>query len=171
MRLAAVIVLLLGTSAFAQKVTYNFLPGTDFSRYKSYQWQRIEKADYPNQLLDGQIMRSIDNQLALKGLRKVDSGIPDLVVVYQAAVVQDKEWTSYSTGGDYWGWGGWGGWGGMSTTSTYSNTINTGTLDLDLYDVMSKKQIWRLVRSPKRSRLKRTRRSCRKTWTKRWKNS
>ena len=34
--------------ASAQKVRYNFLPGTNFSQYKTYKWQRVEKA----QLLD-----------------------------------------------------------------------------------------------------------------------
>ncbi|HKP69042.1 MAG TPA: DUF4136 domain-containing protein, partial [Pyrinomonadaceae bacterium] len=49
----------------------------------------------------------------------------------------------YSTGGGYWGWGGWGGWGGMSTTTATSSTINIGTLNLDFYDVATKKQVWR----------------------------
>ena len=127
----------------AQKVTYNFMPGTDFSRYKTYQWVRVEKAHYPNQLLDEQIMASIDKQLAMKGLSKTTEGVPDLVVTYQAAVNQKEEWNAYSTGGGYWGWGGWGGWGGMGSTTVYSNTITTGSLDLDIYDVATKKQIWR----------------------------
>jgi len=143
--IAAAMVLIFAAGTFAQKVTYNFMPGIDFSRYKTYQWQRIEKGQYPNQLLDEQIMRSIDRQLGAKGLSRTDNGIPDLVVIYQAAVSQDKEWTSYSTGGGYWGWGGWGGWGGMGSTSTYSKTINTGSLNLDIYDVFTKKQIWRGV--------------------------
>ena len=42
-----------------------------------------------------------------------------------------------------WGWGGWRGWGGMSTTTTTSSTINIGTLNLDIYDVGAKKQVWR----------------------------
>ena len=137
------VVLLSAAGTFAQKVTYNFLPGIDFSRYKTYQWQRIENAQYPNQLLDVQIVRSIDMQLGSKGLTKMESGIPDLIVVYQVAVTQDKEWNAYSTGGGYWGWGGWGGWGGMETTSISSKTITTGSLDLDIYDVLTKKQIWR----------------------------
>jgi len=46
-----------------------------------------------------------------------------------------------------WGYGRWGGWGGygggMSTTTTTSSTINIGTINLDIYDVASKQQIWR----------------------------
>ena len=86
--------------ASAQKVKYNFLQGTDFSKYRTYKWVRIEGAQYPNQLLDGQIMQSIDSQLRQKGLSRMDTGNPDLVVVYQVALNQEKEWSSYSTGGD-----------------------------------------------------------------------
>ena len=139
----AAILLVLASGAFAQKVRYNFSPAGDFYRYKTYQWVRIEKAQYPNQLLDEQIKSSIDKQLALKGLRRVDSGIQDLSVVYQAAVNNETEWNAYSTGGSMWGWGGWGGWGGMGSTTAYSTTISVGTLSLDIYDNLTRKQVWR----------------------------
>src|SRR5215204_6523767 len=144
----ACILLILSAAGFAQTVRYNFLPGTDFSKYKTYKWVKIESAQYPTQLIDDQIMRSIDNQLSLKGLSKVSDGKPDLLVVYQAAVNQEKQWNAYSTGDSgYWGYGGWGGWGGygggMSTTTMTSSTINIGTLNLDLYDTGLKKQVWR----------------------------
>ena len=135
--------LIFATGAFAQTVRYNYMPGIDFTRYKTYQWVRVEKAQYPNQLLDQQIMDSIDAQLAQKGLRKANEGIADLAVVYQVAINQETQWNTYSTGGGYWGWGGWGGWGGMGSTTTYSNTIHVGTLNLDIYDIATKKQVWR----------------------------
>jgi hypothetical protein len=130
------------SSALAQNIKYNFLPGTDFSKYKTYKWVRVPNAQYPNQLIDRQIMESIDSQLAKKGLTKTEDN-PDLVVAYQAAVNQEKQWNSYSTGGDLWGYGRWGGWGGMQTTTTTTSTINIGTLNLDIYDVAKKEQIWR----------------------------
>ena len=132
--------------AMAQDIKYNFLPGTDFNKYKTYRWVRIPNAQYPNQILDRQIMESIDRQLAAKGLTKSDGESADLVVAYQAAVNQEKQWNSYSTGGDMWGygrWGGWGGYGGMQTTTTTSQTINIGTINLDIYDAARKEQIWR----------------------------
>ena len=132
--------------AAAQSVKYNFLPGTDFAKYKTYKWVRVPNAQYPNQILDAQIMQSIDAQLAMKGLSRTE-GDADLVVAYQVAVNQEKQWNSYSTGGDMWGYGRWGGWGGygggMSTTTTTSSTINIGTLNLDIYDLAAKNQIWR----------------------------
>jgi len=144
-RVAMIAGLLLAWSvaASAQDIKYNFLQGTDFSKYKTYKWVQVPNAQYPNQILDDQIKRAIDTQLASKGLTKTEDN-PDLYVAYQVAVNQEKQWNSYSTGGDYWGWGGWGGWGGMgSTTTTTSQTINIGTLNLDIYDVGTKKQIWR----------------------------
>jgi hypothetical protein len=136
------VALLVCVSASAQTVKYNFLAGTNFSKYKTYKWVKLPNAQYPNQLLDSQIMQSIDAQLATKGLSKTEDN-PDLYVIYQAAVNQEKEWNSYSTGGDMWGWGRWGGWGGMETTRTTTSTINIGTLNLDIYDVSAKQQIWR----------------------------
>lgn len=128
--------------ASAQDIRFNYMPGTDFSKYKTYKWVKIPNAQYPNSILDQQIMQAIDTQLATKGLSKTEDN-PDLYVTYQAAVNQEKQWNSYSTGGDMWGWGGWGGWGGMSTTTTTSQTINIGTLSCDIYDVSQKKQVWR----------------------------
>lgn len=146
--MAAAMLLLWSSSASAQDVKYNFMAGTDFSKYKTYKWVRVPKAQYPNQILDEQIMQSIDAQLALKGLSKTESDNPDLYVAYQAAVQQEQQWNSYSTDmGGGWGYGRWGGWGGygggMSTTTTTSKTINIGTINLDIYDVAAKNQIWR----------------------------
>ncbi len=145
--LAAALMLFRFVPASAQDVKYNFMPGTDFAKYKTYKWVRVPNAQYPNQILDGQIMQSIDAQLGLKGLSKTEGDTADLYVAYQAAVNQEKQWNSYSTGGDMWGYGRWGGWGGygggMSTTTTTSSTINIGTINLDIYDVGAKTQIWR----------------------------
>jgi Domain of unknown function (DUF4136) len=139
--------LLCGAHAAAQDVRYNYLPGTDFSKYLTYKWVQVPNVQYPNQLVDAQIKQSIDGQLALKGLRRIEGDNPDLYVVYQAAVNQEKQWNAYSSGGGgYWGYGGWGGWGGMGgmeTTTVTSSTINVGSLNVDLYDVATKKQVWR----------------------------
>lgn len=129
-------------AAFAQDIRYNYSRGTEFSKYKTYKWVRIPNAQYPNSIIDEQITRAIDAQLSAKGLTKTEEN-PDLYVTYQVAINQEKEWNAYSTGGSYWGWGGWGGWGGMQTTTTTSRTINIGTLNCDIYDVATKKQIWR----------------------------
>jgi hypothetical protein len=141
--LAASVILSCCASVAAQSVKFNFKEGTDFSKYKTYKWVKIPNAQYPNQILDTQIMEAIDAQLATKGLSKTE-GDSDLVIAYQAAVSQSQQWNSYSTGGGGWGYGGWRGWGGgMETTTTTQQTINTGTINLDIYDVAAKQQIWR----------------------------
>ena len=128
--------------ASAQDIRFNYKQGTNFSSYKTYKWVQIPNTQYPNSILDSQIKEAIEAQLNLKGLSKTEDN-PDLYVTYQAAVNQEKQWNSYSTGGDMWGWGRWGGWGGMGTTTTTSQTINVGTLAVDLYDVSTKEQVWR----------------------------
>src|SRR5262245_40504705 len=85
-------------SSSAQDIKCNVLPGTDFAKYRTYKWGRASNAQYPSQIMDGQIMQAIDAQLALKGLQKSSSDDADLVVIYQAAVDQEKQWNSYSTG-------------------------------------------------------------------------
>lgn len=141
--LAGCALLLCCAHAAAQDVRYNYLPGTDFSKYQTYKWVQVPGVQYPNQLTDAQIKQSIDAQLSLKGLRRVEGDTPDLYITYQAAVNQEKQWNAYSSGGGYWGYGGWGGWGGMETTTVTSSTINVGSLNIDLYDVATKKQVWR----------------------------
>ncbi len=140
--LVAALLLLSCAAVSAQDIRFNYMRGTDFSKFKTYKWVQIPNVQYPNSILDEQIKQAIDAQLALKGLSKTEAN-PDLYVTYQVAVNQEKQWNSYSTGGDMWGWGGWGGWGGMSTTTTTSSTINIGTLNCDLYDTTTKKQVWR----------------------------
>ena len=69
----------------AQKVRYNYLPGTDFSKYKTYRWARIQNVEYPTEILDERIMRSIDSQLSAKGFTRIETGTPDLLAIYPAA--------------------------------------------------------------------------------------
>ena len=144
---AASALLLWCVSAYAQDVKYNYMPGTDFAKYRTYRWVRIPNVQYPNQILDTQIIQAIDSQLALKGLTKTESESADLYVCYQAAVNQETQWNSYSNDMGGWAYGRWGGWGGygggMSTTTITSSTINIGTLNVDIYDVVTKNQSWR----------------------------
>ena len=143
---AACIGLFWSIAGSAQDIKFNFLPGTDFAKYKTYKWARVPNVQYPDQILDTQITQAIDAQLAKKGLTKTDGDNADLVVTYQVAVTQEKQWNSFSTGDGGWGygrWGGWGGYGGMSTTTTTSETIHVGTLDVDIYDAAAKNQIWK----------------------------
>jgi hypothetical protein len=141
--LSGLVLLLMTCCAAAQDVRTNYLPGTDFSKYKTYKWVRIPKANYPNQLIDNQIMGSIDAQLATKGLTKTDDDNADLYIGYQFSTSNETQWNSFNTGGGPGWWGGWGGYnGGMGMTTTTSSTITTGTIDVDVYDRTAKKLVW-----------------------------
>ena len=122
-------------SVFAQDVKVNYVPGKDFSGYKTYKWVEIQGAEKPDQIVDAQIRQAIDTVLAGKGLTKATGETADLFIGYQVAVTQERQWNSYTTGGPY-RYGG-----GMSTAT--STTINIGTLALDMYDAAAKELVWK----------------------------
>ena len=93
-----------------------------------------------DQLLDQDIKRAVDAQLAEKGLTKVDKG-GDLLVGYQANVREEKSIDLWGSGGNgLWG-GGWGG--GFSSVQGQTSTIPIGSLVVGLYDPARKQMIWR----------------------------
>ena len=61
--------LLTAGTLIAQDVRYNFMPRTDFSKYRTYKWVNIRGA-HPDQIMDAEIMQSVDSQLASKGMTK-----------------------------------------------------------------------------------------------------
>jgi hypothetical protein len=118
------------TALIAQDVRYNFMPRTDFSKYRTYKWVNIGGA-HPDQIMDAEIKQSVDSQLASKGMTKTDSDKADLYIGYQSAVDQKTQW-------DAWGSRAF----GMGTGSWTSSTISVGTLVLDMYDPASKELVW-----------------------------
>ncbi|HUJ93975.1 MAG TPA: DUF4136 domain-containing protein [Terriglobales bacterium] len=128
--IVALFVLCAGFAA-AQEVRYNYDRDADFSKYKTYQW--VQSRDMArDQLRDQDIKRAIDEQLASKGLVKVDNN-GDLDVTYQTSMSQEKQFN---------GWGMGPRWsGGMATATT--STIHIGTLVVDLYDPAVKQLVWR----------------------------
>jgi hypothetical protein len=119
----------------AQDVRTNYMPGTDFSKYKTYKWVNIQGAEQPDQILDQQIKQAVDAQLASKEMTKTDDEKADMYIAYQVSITQQKEWNAYGMGG------GWRMGGGMATAT--SSTIQIGTLGLDFYDPAPKQLIWR----------------------------
>jgi len=155
--------------AYAQDVHYNYDRNANFSGYKTYHWVDLQSgppkpeppAGFPNppaglptmrvgapvrgnpvsddQLLDQDIKRAVDAQLAQKGLTKVEQH-GDLLVGYQAAVDEEKSINLFGSG---WGGRGWGG--GFSDLSVQgqTSTIQVGTLVVGIYDPVRKQLIWR----------------------------
>ncbi|HEY2017023.1 MAG TPA: DUF4136 domain-containing protein [Bryobacteraceae bacterium] len=155
--------------AWGQDIHYNYDRGANFQSYRTYQWidpQRgpgsPSKAGVPaglsnlpigppplsgssvqdDQLLDQDIKRAVDAQLAEKGLTKVEKDA-DLLVGYQAHVREEKSinlWGSGTNGllggGPYWG-------SGFSSLQGQTSTIPIGTMVVNLYDPARKQLIWR----------------------------
>jgi hypothetical protein len=124
---------LAASAALAQDVKYNFMPGTDFSKYHTYKWVNIEGGAHPNQIMDQEIKQAVDSQLASKGLTKTDGDKADLFVGYQTAVDQEKQWNAYGMGGR---------WGGGGMASATQSTISIGSFVLDMYDPSTKQLVW-----------------------------
>jgi hypothetical protein len=125
--------------AYGQDVHYNYDRGTNFSSYKTYQWVDLPEA-VADQLLDRDIKRSVDEQLAQKGLTKVEKDA-DLYVGYHALFNLEKG-VNLSALGTRGGPGGWGGF-DNGTVTGQTSTIPVGMLFVDLYDAGKKQVIWR----------------------------
>lgn len=125
--------------ACGQDVITNYLPGSDFSKYRTYKWVTIGPSGAPDVILDTQIKQSIDSQLAAKGFTKVDGDKADLLVRYQVGVSKEKEWNATGIGDVF-------RWPSMSTATgsatATSSTIEVGTLVLDMYDSTAKELVW-----------------------------
>jgi hypothetical protein len=133
--------LLAAGPAVAQDVKYNALPDTDFGKYKTYRWVKIEGGTPVDQIVDTQIKNAVDGQLSAKGLSKTDDEKADLYIGYQVAIDQERQWNTYGMSGG-WGYGPrWGYGGGMGTAT--STTINIGTVGIDMYDSNGKQLVWR----------------------------
>jgi len=135
---------LIGVSAMAQDVRYNFAASADFNTYRTYRWVQIKGAEQPDQLTDQQIKTAMDGELAKKGLTKTENENADLLIGYQVTVGTEKQITMYDSGWGYgpgWGYGWYGGGGGITTGQT--STIAVGQIDLDIYDAARKSLVWR----------------------------
>ena len=126
-----------GFAAFAQEVQFDYDRSANFSAYKTYQWVDYNAVYVGNQLLDKDIKRAVDAQLAGKGLRRVENG-GDLLVGYQAAISHEKQFDSLGSGA---GSGPW--WGNWDNTRVTSSTIDVGKLAIGLFDPASKQLVWR----------------------------
>lgn len=135
MKLISIIaVALLGIAAYAQDVQFDYNRSADFSTYKTYQWIDYRPVAPGDQLLDQDIKRAVDEQLAAKGLARVESGA-DLIVGYQAGISQEKEFDSLGSG-----FGPWGRWGNTRITTS---TVDVGKLVIGLFDAATKQLVWR----------------------------
>jgi hypothetical protein len=143
-RVTLLSVLIVVVHAYGQDVHYNYDRGTNFGSYRTYKWVDIPGGAVDDQLIDHDIKHAIDEQLAQKGLTRVETDA-DLYIGYHAIITQEKSIDMWGTGygGGPLGWGGWGGWGGIDTAHGTTSTIPVGTLLVDIYDPARKQLVWR----------------------------
>src|SRR5260370_39270331 len=95
LRLVLALMLLAGGATLAQDVKYNFMPGTNFSKYHAYKWISIPENVHPSQIVDQEIKQAIDAQLSAKGFTKTDNDKADLYLGYQCSIDQERQWNGY----------------------------------------------------------------------------
>ena len=81
-----------GVAAFAQDVQFDYDRSANFNAYKTYQWD-YKAVRVGDELLDRDIKGAVDEQLAGKGLRRVETG-GDLLVGCQAGISQRRSLTA-----------------------------------------------------------------------------
>jgi hypothetical protein len=132
--------LFMAACAYGQDVHYNYDQSANFAAYKTYQWVEIPGGAVPDQLIDQAIKRAAEEQLAQKGLTKVETNA-DLYIGYQLYSTS-KRASAYGIRAARPGWG-WDPWGGGRNVQGQTSTIPVGILLMDLYDIGKKQLVWR----------------------------
>ena len=129
--------LLFATALSAQQVKTDYDRSADFSRYKTYSWEKVQTQ---NQLWVDRIKGAVNEALIAKGLTPVESGGDVAIVAIETTQEQQTLNTFYDGFGGGWGWRRGGGFGDSTTTV---ETYKVGTLVVDLFDAHNKTLLWR----------------------------
>ena len=117
----------------AQKVKVSSDPACDFSKFKTYTW---DKGTLANPLVKQYIVAAVDKEMATKGFRKVEND-PDLMITTLTAsesdlTVTNPSWApqlnSIATG---------------IPASSQAWAVTKGTLVVDISDARTKNGVWR----------------------------
>jgi len=123
----------------AQSVSYSFDKDADFSKFKTYKWAKIPNQLQLDELTAGQLVGTLELELAKKGLKKSPSDEADLYIGYQIASGKGKQLSNSNVGLTY------GAGGGGNSAAAAATTVHSGQLVLDMYDTTTKKLVWRGV--------------------------
>jgi hypothetical protein len=123
------------------KLQNDYDGGVDFLNFTTYEWR--DGAQVSNEALHDLIVRSIDNELSRKYLRRIEAN-PDLYLTYHAShqelTIDTSQW-GYSFGPS-WQWGG-----KMGKSTTTLQSYPKGTLVIDLWAAKTQRLVWRGVAS------------------------
>ena len=133
--------LLSATAAlYAQKVNVEWDRTTDFTPYKTYKWEKIPTPRTPSPEMENLIQEMTDGQLRQKGLKKVETDVPDLSVGYSITLNQPKQETVSKASTTEGAWQTGGAWSG----NTPSNKAERkGTLRIEIADRSKNLLVWR----------------------------
>jgi hypothetical protein len=124
--------MLLGRSAFAQEVTYDYDRATDFSTIRTYAW--AGGTNLNEDLNHARIVAAIDSQLAARGMAKVTGDVrPDVYIVYRVGFAEDVSIVG----------SGWGRYAYRTTGSARAEKVTVGTLAVGIVSAESGAIIWR----------------------------
>ena len=117
----------------AQKVKVSSDPACDFSKFKTYTW---DKGTLANPLVKQYIVAAVDREMATKGLRKVEND-PDLTITTLTASESDLTMTNPSWAPQL---------NSIATgipASSQAWAVTKGTLVVDISDARTKNGVWR----------------------------
>lgn len=134
--LGFVLMMVIASTAFAQKVSMDYNKSADFAQYKTFMWIKEPKTTDP--LMRQRVIDDVNSALAAKGLKLVTSDA-DLGIAAHAATKEERSLDTFYNGfGGGWRWSG-----GFGSATTTVNTYEVGTLIVDLFDTHSKDAVWR----------------------------
>jgi Domain of unknown function (DUF4136) len=129
-------------AAHAQNVKVNWDRTTDFTRYKTYKWMKVPSPRTPTPEMEMLIYSTVDTQMEVKGLKKVENGEPDLYVGYSITLAQPKgqpapppvaENSSWQTGSSW------------SAHYPSDKAVRKGTLNIDIAEVKKNLLVWQCI--------------------------
>jgi hypothetical protein len=112
-------------------------PGADFSHIRTYSW--IGKPDAAP-LMQQRIVEGVDSRLQARGWKLVASG--NVHVDAHVSTAEKEALGSRSSQVGYLGWGGFGP-PAPNTSQQARDTVEVGTLVVDMYDGGSRRELWR----------------------------
>jgi len=120
---------------FGQQVKTDYDRTADFTRYKTYSWEKVQTQDA---LWVDRIKSAVNADLAAKGWTEVPSGGDVAIVAIEMTRNQQSLNTFYDGFGGGWRWGG-----GFGDSTTTVDTYKVGSFVVDLFDARTKNLIWR----------------------------
>ena len=145
-RLMLAVVVCMTVSCSSLRVSQDYDPTTDFSRYRSFDLSprpQPETGDIrvDNPLLDARIRNAVTDTLYAMDYRRVSTPTPDFFVVYYLVIRAKLEGSTYSTGVGFGTWS-YPYWGSVGYETTFRQ-FDEGMLVIDFIDAEDNRLIWR----------------------------